>query len=470
MGFNSLDFVLFFLVVYGVYVALSRSRHAQNAMLLVASYVFYGFWDWRFCSLLLVSTAVDFAVGHNLTRATTPARKKLLLIASVTTNLGILCFFKYFGFFVESTADLLALLGFNDTFTTLNIILPLGISFYTFQTMSYTIDIYRGRLSPIRNPIDFALFVSFFPQLVAGPIERASNLLPQISKPRRITASNVEVGLYLILFGYFKKLVVADNLATISEAVFDVSNGTHGLGVVIGMVAFTIQIYCDFSGYTDIARGIAKLFGFDLMVNFRLPYFALNPRDFWSRWHISLSTWLRDYLYIPLGGNRHGTLATYRNLMITMVLGGLWHGAAWPYVVWGFYHGTILVVHRWFTVLVGGDRAEPGFLGRAWRMALMFLVTLFGFTIFRAETLTDVAILLQRLGPGFTFAAKMHLLDLMLFTAPLLVVEIAQQMSGDLLIITKANRWVRVLILGAMICGLCVFCERDAQQFIYFQF
>ncbi|MCP4679513.1 MAG: MBOAT family protein [Deltaproteobacteria bacterium] len=469
MGFNSLDFVLFFLVVYGVYVALSRSRHAQNAMLLVASYVFYGFWDWRFCSLLLISTVVDFAIGHSLPRASTP-RKKLLLTASVTTNLGILCFFKYFGFFAESTADLLALLGFNEMFTTLNIILPLGISFYTFQTMSYTIDIYRGRLSPIRNPVDFALFVSFFPQLVAGPIERASNLLPQISKPRRITASEVDVGLYLILFGYFKKLVIADNFATISETVFDVSNGTHGIGVAIGMVAFTIQIYCDFSGYTDIARGIAKLFGFDLMVNFRLPYFALNPRDFWSRWHISLSTWLRDYLYIPLGGNRHGTFTTYRNLMITMVLGGLWHGAAWPYVVWGFYHGIVLVVHRWFTTLVGGDKTEPGPLGRAWRMALMFLVTSFGFTVFRAETLTDVAILLKRLGPELTFSSRMHLLDLIFFTAPLLVVQIAQQVSGDLLIVTKANRWVRALIYGAMICGLCILCERDTQQFIYFRF
>jgi D-alanyl-lipoteichoic acid acyltransferase DltB (MBOAT superfamily) len=351
MFFNSFVFLLFLALVLPVYYLLPRQR-GRAIWLLAASYVFYGYWDWRFCSLLLLSTVVDFLVGRAMHAAQDPRRRKHLLVVSCVVNLGILGFFKYAGFFVDSIQATAASLGMSVDFLHLNIILPVGISFYTFQTMSYTIDIYRRRLEPTGSLVDFALFVSFFPQLVAGPIERARNLLPQIAVLRRPDRRQVSEGLALLTVGYFKKVLIGDSAGRIVDNIFGQPDLYRSPELLAGLVLFSIQIYADFSGYSNIARGLAKLLGLELMKNFEQPYLAANITEFWRRWHISLSSWLRDYLYISLGGNRRGHARTYVNLMLTMLLGGLWHGAAWTFVVWGGLHGLYLAVHKMFL----GDR------------------------------------------------------------------------------------------------------------------
>ena len=389
MLFNSYTFWLFFGFVFVLCGLSRRNFRLQNTVLLVASYTFYGFWDWRFLSLLLVSTIIDFNVAQWLERAETPRRRKLLLALSLCANLGVLGVFKYLGFFTESMVELLNAFGIDSSLPVLNVLLPVGISFYTFQTMSYTIDVYRRELPATKRFFDFALFVSFFPQLVAGPIERAAKFLPQVLQPRLQNRLRFTEGFYLILLGLFKKVVIADNMAPIANAIFsrDVST-LSGPEVMIGVYAFAFQIYGDFSGYTDIARGVAKWLGFDLMLNFRMPYFAASPSDFWARWHISLSSWLRDYLYIPLGGNRHGALLTYRNLMLTMLLGGLWHGAVWTFVVWGGFHGLILCLYRFFGTFSTATepralvRSGPFISGRWLGILVMFHLTCIGWLFF----------------------------------------------------------------------------------------
>ena len=350
-------------------------------MLLVASYVFYGWWDYRFLALILFSTVVDYACG--LAIASTRQKRRVYLLFSVLVNLCALGFFKYFNFFIDSGAEALKLFGLNVDLPVLHIILPVGISFYTFQSMSYTIDIYRGRLRPTRSFTDFALFVVFFPQLVAGPVERAVHLLPQIQNPRSFSAREINNGVWLILLGYVKKLVIADRLALLVEAGFsEQSISLSGGQAWLCLYAFAFQIYCDFSAYSDIARGAAKLLGFDLMINFRAPYLARDPSAFWRNWHISLSTWLRDYLYIPLGGNQGSRPRTYRNLLLTMLLGGLWHGAGWAYVIWGLFHGVLLSVHRFYREW---RRAKPvhSVIAIAQRLLLFHLICL-GWLFFRA--------------------------------------------------------------------------------------
>ena len=471
MGFNSFIFVAFFALVYAGYLAAHKRAKVQNTLLLGASYVFYGFWDWRFCSLLAISTLVDFFVGGAIPKVQNPTKEKLLLGISICVNLLILGFFKYFNFFAESAADLLALVGMKGTFTTLRIVLPVGISFYTFQSMSYTIDVYRRRLPATNNPIDFALYVSFFPQLVAGPIERAANLLPQIARPRNITPERVESALFLILWGYLKKMAIADNLSPIVEQVFKPNGTDHGLSILVGIAAFTIQIYCDFSGYSDIARGLSRLMGFELMVNFRLPYFARNPRDFWARWHISLSTWLRDYLYIPLGGSRGKTTATYRNLMVTMILGGLWHGASWHFVLWGFYHGCLLVAHRVLEQHFGSKTAPmPNRLGRIWRMGLTLVAVMGGWLLFRVESMGQALHLLGRIDVAATPHGLTSAVDLVFYSWPLLVMQVFQHVSGDLLIATKAKPIFKPFVYGGLLVWLIVYSVHETTQFIYFQF
>jgi alginate O-acetyltransferase complex protein AlgI len=347
MLFNSFVFVLFLAIVLPVYYALSHRW--QNRFLLVASYVFYGYWDWRFLGLLAISTVLDFALALLIAGTDSPRRKKRRVALSVVVNLGILGFFKYFDFFVDSAAVLLESAGLQANLPMLRVVLPVGISFYTFQSMAYTIDVYRGIQPPTRNLLDFALYVAYFPQLVAGPIERASRLLPQIQSPRRVGQAQWERGAQLILWGYVKKVAIADGLAPYADAVFRDPSSFSGLSLWLGVYCFAVQIYCDFSGYTDIARGVSQLLGIELMENFRQPYLSRNITEFWRRWHISLSTWLRDYLYVPLGGNRRGPAMQYRNLMITMLLGGLWHGAAWTFVVWGGLHGLFLATHKYMT-------------------------------------------------------------------------------------------------------------------------
>jgi len=315
-------------------------------MLLMASCFFYGSWNWRFLFLLFLTIAIDYFISLKIYNSEDSEKRKKFLLLSIVANLGVLGFFKYFNFFSESFQALANSLGFNLQPHLLNIVLPVGISFYTFQSLSYTIDVYRKELKPAKSIFDFALFVTYFPQLVAGPIERATHLLPQVLQPRKITLEQFYEGCYLIFWGLFQKIFIADNLAKMVNPVFSAAAPYDGVKVLSALYAFAFQIYCDFAGYSNMARGLGKCMGFDIMVNFNLPYFATNPRDFWRRWHISFSTWLRDYLYIPLGGNQKGPLITYRNIALTMLLGGLWHGANWRFVIWGGYQGLLLIIHR----------------------------------------------------------------------------------------------------------------------------
>jgi D-alanyl-lipoteichoic acid acyltransferase DltB (MBOAT superfamily) len=351
MLFNSYTFVIFLAIVLPLYYVLAHRW--QNRMLLVASYIFYAAWDWRFLGLLLIQTVVDYFAALGMGQDPPPARRRLYLLASLGVNLGILGFFKYFNFFVDSFGQLLAVFKLPAPSVGLHILLPAGISFYTFQTMAYTIDVYRRREPVTRDFLTFALYVSYFPHLVAGPIMRAGHLIPQLARPRLVTRQMITTGAQLILMGYLKKVGIADPIAPYVEKAFADPGSFSPLALLLSLYLFAIQIYCDFSGYTDIARGVSRLFGIELTLNFLQPYFSRNITEFWHRWHISLSTWLRDYLYIPLGGNRHGAFRTYCNLMITMLLGGLWHGASWTFVAWGGLHGLYLAAHKF---VAGGRR------------------------------------------------------------------------------------------------------------------
>ncbi len=475
MLFNSLVFVVFFMVVYAAYLLLRKHYKLQNRLLLIASYVFYGYWDWRFLSLIAISTVIDYFVGWALHSCEKRWFRKILLAFSVLANLGMLGFFKYFNFFADSFAGMLGMFGMEAGYVTMNIVLPVGISFYTFQTMSYTIDIYRRKAKPTRSFLDFALFVSFFPQLVAGPIERAVNLLPQVSAPRKIKKAQLNAGLFLILWGYFKKVVIADNMALIADQIFNGYTQYQGLDILIGVLAFTVQILCDFSAYSDIARGLAKVMGFDLMVNFKLPYFALNPSDFWLRWHVSLSSWLRDYLYFPLGGSKGGTVATQRNLALTMLLGGLWHGAAWNFVIWGAFHGLILALYRIFDR--NPEHKDPwsgkySYARILSKMLLMFILTLIGWVIFRASSVHQIWYMLTNVFHGWTWS--LETLDighrLIFFSLPLILIQIYQYKKKDLLALVKLPALIKYALYTFFILWIFIFGVRDAAEFIYFQF
>jgi D-alanyl-lipoteichoic acid acyltransferase DltB (MBOAT superfamily) len=472
MFFNSLEFGLFFAIVFLLYLALPW--RAQNRMLLLASYLFYAAWDWRFCSLLALSTVIDFFVGRALMRNSDSRRRRQLVSLSLVANLGILGFFKYVNFFSESLVDLAAVFGLHVPPFALEVILPVGISFYTFQTLSYTIDIFRRQLEPTDDFLDFALFVSFFPQLVAGPIERARHLLPQITKPRALSWEGFSSGGWLVFWGIFKKVFIADNLSPVVDAVFG-NDATPTSGeIIVATWAFTYQIYCDFSGYTDIARGISRMLGFDLMLNFDIPYAAVNPADFWRRWHISLSTWLRDYVYIPLGGNRGGGVHTYGNLFITMLLGGIWHGAAWNFVIWGAYHGLLLIAHR----LVGPrlpriSDAHRGARAASWalRCFLCFQAISFGLMIFRADGLGHVVELISRLASPFEVGmAGEWILPLAALLAPLIAMEVMQSRAKDLEVSLRWPFVARVVVYTSMMILIVVFGEAVGQPFVYFQF
>ena len=389
MLFTNLHFLWFFVAVWAVYWVLVRARRVQNGLLLAASYFFYGYWDWRFLSLILFSTIVDYGCGLAMVRHSrgSSGRNRWLAV-SLVVNLGALGFFKYWNFFVESFQNLLATLGFSTSAGTLQIMLPVGISFYTFQTLSYSIDRWRDKIPPERSFVDFATFVSFFPQLVAGPIVRARDFLPQATSARSFRWADQALGLQLVLWGLFKKVVVADNLAPFVDGTF-AQEGELGLVTrLIAIYAFAVQIYCDFSGYTDIARGTARMLGFHLPWNFRMPYFAKDPSAFWRRWHMTLSNWLRDYLYIGLGGNRKGENRTLVNLMLTMVLGGLWHGAAWNFVLWGFYQGLLLLVHRLWTS--GRRMVESSRAVAALQWFAFFQLVCFGWLLFRAQSFEQI--------------------------------------------------------------------------------
>lgn len=467
MLFNSLDFIFFFLVVYALYLVLPH--RLQNYWLLAASYFFYACWDWRFLGLVVGSTLINYVCALGLGRSADPLRRRLYLLAGVVTSLGLLFFFKYFNFFADSLARLLQVFGMQADPITLRIILPVGISFFTFQTMSYTIDVWAGRLRPTRDLVDFSLFVVFFPQLVAGPIERATHLLPQVQERRVITYDMLREGAWLVLLGFYKKVVLADNMVVFVNEIFNQPEQAHGLAIPVAVLAFAFQIYGDFSGYSDIARGTARLMGFDIMHNFRMPYFSANPSEFWRRWHISLSTWLRDYLYIPLGGNRGGTVATYRNLAITMLLGGLWHGAAWHFVAWGAYQGLLLIVHRLCSPWLARRPPARG-ARRALHVAGFFVLVCFGWMLFRVNRLADLPLLLRNIAAPFAFNGRVALVSMACFALPLLLLELAQERAGDVLVIKRwpaparalcyAGLWAAILLSGAV----------ETHEFIYFQF
>jgi alginate O-acetyltransferase complex protein AlgI len=347
MVFNSIPFLVFIALFFPIYYLLKGK--ARLWFILISSYIFYGWWDWRFLGLIGFSTCMDFYLSFLIQRQTDPVKRKQALMMSIIINLTFLGFFKYFNFFVDSAVTMLGYFGYAENYDVLNIILPIGISFYTFQSMSYTIDVYRRTIEPEPSFLRFAAFIAFFPQLVAGPIVRAVTFLPQMRKDHKFEWSNFQLGFAQVLLGFAKKLVIADSVAPFVDAIFGAPEAYSSLVLIIGVVFYSFQIYCDFSGYSDIAIGLAKMLGFEFPVNFNLPYFSKSFSEFWERWHISLSSWLRDYLYIPLGGNRNGKFQTYRNLMLTMLLGGLWHGANYTFIIWGFLHGFFLIVQRLIT-------------------------------------------------------------------------------------------------------------------------
>jgi len=475
MLFNSFVFVAFLAIVLPLYYGLSHRW--QNRMLVVASYVFYGFWDWRFCSLLLLSTLVDYSCGLALSNRPAGQRRNILLV-SLAVNLGVLGFFKYFNFFVDSFRALLEPLGLAGAGPALDIVLPVGISFYTFQTLAYTIDVYRGRQEATRDFTGFALYVSFFPQLVAGPIERSTHLLPQLQKVRRVDNAMLASGAQLMLMGYVKKVGIADAVAPYVNPAF-ADPGAQSAGTLLfSLYLFALQIYCDFSGYSDIARGVSRLLGIDLMINFKQPYLSRDITEFWRRWHISLSTWLRDYLYIPLGGNRVGSFATYRNLMLTMLLGGLWHGAAWTFVVWGGLHGLYLAVHR---RLIAGRRrpdlppapAGPGEWSAALlRMVLTFNLVCLTWIFFRADTFPQAWAYLTGIvagDPSLDFAGRV--LAFAFFGGIVLLLDVGCWLEDrELPIAPTLPVWVRGVVYAAAFLFLSFVGESDVAPFIYFQF
>lgn len=391
MLFNSFEFLFFLPIVFCLYwFVFNKKLHWQNTLILIASYFFYGWWSWKFMGLLMLSTLLDYAYGFGV--ASSDRRKsKLFLWLSVINNLGILGIFKYYNFFIGQFSRGLAILGIDMNPVWLNVALPVGISFYTFHGMSYVFDIYRGKQKPVTNFVDYAVFVSFFPLLVAGPIERANHLLPQVQRPRSFNYIQSVEGCRLILWGMFKKVVIADSIATIVNEIFKHYQNESAVSLIVGAIAFSFQIYCDFSGYSDIALGTAKLFGFELLSNFKFPYFSRDVAEFWRRWHISLSSWFRDYLYIPLGGSKEGKFKAIRNTFIIFLVSGLWHGASTNFIVWGFIHACgflpLLLLDRnrkHVTDVVAQNRHIPS-LKEFWQMLTTFMFVTFAWIFFRAE-------------------------------------------------------------------------------------
>ena len=471
MLFNSYVFWVFLAIVMVLYSVLRHRK--QNIMLLIASYIFYGWWDWRFLSLILLSTIVDFNVARAIGKTSSPRRRKSLITISLVTDLGILGLFKYYDFFISSFDNLLVSLGIHAQFPLMHLILPVGISFYTFQTLSYTIDVYRGKMTPTPHFLDFALYICFFPQLVAGPIERSTHLLPQVTNPRVRRREDFREGLYHVMIGLLKKVVIADNLAAVVDMVFQTPiDQLSGTECLFGVYAFAFQIYGDFSGYSSIAQGVAKWLGFDLMFNFRMPYFAQSPSEFWRRWHISLSTWLRDYLYIPLGGNRFGSFNTYRNLLITMLLGGLWHGAAWTFVAWGAFHGLLLCIYRPFEPDRHATPVQRSWPIRLFKVVVMFHLVCFSWLLFRAESITQAwdmcRLILTDL--HITPLAIAILGTTLFYAGPVILYELWVFYADDMMKLTRVRWYWRGLVYSYCVLMLILFPPPVANAFIYFRF
>jgi alginate O-acetyltransferase complex protein AlgI len=476
MLFNSFIFLIFLAVVIPLYYAIPAKY--RNWLLLIASYFFYGYWDYRFLSLIIISTLVDYYVGKELGVTIDKQKRKYLLWISMISNLGILGFFKYFGFFVSTFAPMAAIFGGNLDYLHLNLILPVGISFYTFQTMSYTIDIYRGTLKPTNKLLDFAVFVAFFPQLVAGPIERAKNLLPQIINGATASKEQMEKGIHLIVTGLFMKVMIGDTTGRFVDHMFAHPELYKSPELLMALILFSIQIYADFAGYSSIARGTAKLMGFELMKNFEQPYLSQNITEFWRRWHISLSSWLKDYLYISLGGNRKGNFRTYVNLMITMLLGGLWHGASWNFVIWGGLHGVYLAVHK----MMIGNRGIAGKYQYNGIVSLMkylanvagtFMLVLFAWLFFRSTSWETTTIFFNKMINWESSEFTMRLLSITItFVVVTLLMDVFQYHTGrHTFLMAVRSKAISAGILSALfIITLLYMFQSDPLPFVYFQF
>ncbi|MGY8987156.1 MAG: MBOAT family O-acyltransferase [Flavobacteriales bacterium] len=482
MLFNSLDFAFFLPIVFLLYwFVFNKNLKLQNLLLVCASYLFYGWWDWRFLSLILFSTIVDYFVGLGLSKQENTSKKRKLLLISILVNLGCLGFFKYYNFFLDNFVETFSFFGASINANSLNIILPVGISFYTFQTLSYTIDIYKKKLAPTKDFIAFTAFVSFFPQLVAGPIERATNLLPQFYKRRIFNYTIAVDGMRQILWGLFKKVVIADNCAEFANLIFNNSDELGGSTLVLGALFFTFQIYCDFSGYSDIAIGTARLFNFNLMQNFSFPYFSRDIAEFWRRWHISLSTWFRDYLYIPLGGSRGSILLKMRNIFVIFLVSGFWHGANWTYIFWGGLHALyflplmLLNKNRDNIGIVAANQLFPS-VKDTFSMALTFILTVFAWIFFRAENLTHAFSYIGEIFSASLFSLPVHfggwnalitLIGLIIFMS-VEWIQREKKHALDLSLI-RGGRYVRWGIYLIIIFAIISFGGQQ-QEFIYFQF
>ncbi len=475
MLFNSFAFAIFLPIVFLCYWQLQcRSLRGQNLLLLAASYLFYSWWDWRFLGLIVVSSAVDYLVGVGLGATSHQHRRKALLWTSVLVNIGILGFFKYFGFFIDSFAQLLESVGVGANLPTLRIILPVGISFYTFQSLSYTIDVYRRQLQPTRDVLAFFAYVSFFPQLVAGPIERASSLLPQFFKVRHFDSELAKDGLRQILWGLVKKIVIADNLAGMVESIFANYQDFGGSTLFLGVVFFAIQIYCDFSGYSDIAIGTARLFGFELMRNFAYPYFSRDIGEFWRRWHISLSTWFRDYVYIPLGGSRGVSRGRhFAVLLITFTISGFWHGANWTFVIWGLLNGLFylpLVItnrHKRYSEVVAKGKWLPN-LRETIQIAVTFALTLIAWVFFRADSLSHAIGYLTHMATTSWTPTQWR--SGIPYVVALLLIEWIQREKPHALAIGSSPLVVRWAVYYSVVAILFFYGNTGHVSFIYFQF
>lgn len=483
MLFPTFEFGVFFLIVFAASWELRRDPNWRKLFLVGASYFFYGWWDWRFVGLLILSSFINFTAGWMLDRLRRPSMRKSVVAAAVGLNLGILGFFKYYGFFLESFARLLETFGFARDLPFMQVILPVGISFFTFQGISYVVDVYRGHVRASQSLLNVFLYISFFPQLVAGPIVRAAAFLPQLDETPKLTRQMAAIGIVLILSGLAKKMVIANYLATtLVDPVFFDPSAVGGLDLLIGVYGYAVQIYCDFSGYSDIAIGLAALLGYRFAANFNQPYRASSLQDFWRRWHISLSTWLRDYLYIPLGGSRKGREATYRNLFVTMLLGGIWHGAAWTFVFWGAFHGAMLGLERLarerLDVFAPPDDGTPGYIARLSKpvthliaVAVTFHIVCFAWIFFRAE---NFALAWSYVGGLFDWSTPAHYVTpfiaaviagamLFQFTPPRLAEWLAKPLE-------YAPSAVLGLVLGLGIFAIWAVAPEGVAPFIYFQF
>jgi len=486
MLFNSLDFSIFLPIVFLLYwFVAQKNLKLQNALIVLASYVFYGWWDWRFLSLIIFSTVVDYLVGQKLRNEEKQSKRKVFLWTSIIVNLGFLGFFKYYNFFLENFVDAFSLFGMEINSNSLNIILPVGVSFYTFQTLSYTIDVYNRKLEPTKDFIAFSAFVCFFPQLVAGPIERATNLLPQFYKKRIFEYHKAVDGMRQILWGLFKKVVIADNCAEFANQIFNNSSDMNGSTLVLGAIFFTFQIYGDFSGYSDIAIGTSRLFGFNLKQNFSTPYFSRDIAEFWRRWHISLSTWFRDYLYIPLGGSRGGTWMKVRNTFSIFLVSGFWHGANWTFIIWGalnaIYFLPLLLTdnNRKNLGVVAEGKLLPSFR-ELFAMLSTFTLTAFAWIFFRSESVSHAFSYIKEIFSKSIFnipngsdfiGTEIHPFTMFTLIGIFLIIEWLGR-GGEVAITQLSIKWKaswRHTIYYAIIIALFWFSGKE-QEFIYFQF